>query len=665
MFIHRLRQARGLARAQLQYVAASFVIPLAGAITTNLLLPFATGHSTLIWAGPYFGLAFVALVGHAIIRRRAMPLRLVIHRGLTFSIAMVLSLTPVAVFLVFSWPRLSDHFQPREMAVLLAVIAVVSLLIPITRDVAGRLLDRYVYRTKTNYQRTVREASRALTRVLDLNKLLAFLNNTLAVSTQSEAIAIYLRSDDGCRCTSLERRHAGARFEAQPNAPAAVVQYLERTRDLVVAEELERERMTDETREVHQEMTRLDWALVLPLLFEDSVVGLIAAGPKLSGDAFYPDDLDLLMTLANQAGIAIKNAQLYAEVVLANEYIENIVATIESGVIAITATGQVTIFNRAAAQLTGLEPGAIRGRQLTGLPAALATALAGTLGDGQSRTQPEIALSDGTTTRPVICTTSPLRDPAGMILGAVTVFSDLTPLKELEIERRRAERLAYFEALASGIAHEIKNPLVSIKTFAQLVPRRSTDAEFLDKFSRIVTREIERMERLAGRLRTLSRPDQRPRHVLDVRAPLVDALECVQAALDEKRIALSVTLGERSSFVLGDDAELEELFLNLLVNAHEATPPGGSITVEVRTTDTAAAVSIVDSGPGIPAELIERIFDPFFTTKKQGSGLGLAICAGIAQSHLARLRATNSPGGGAVFLVEFPVTTLSAATVPA
>jgi two-component system NtrC family sensor kinase len=173
------------------------------------------------------------------------------------------------------------------------------------------------------------------------------------------------------------------------------------------------------------------------------------------------------------------------------------------------------------------------------------------------------------------------------------------------------------------------------------------------------------MERLAGRLRTLSRPDQRPRHVLDVRAPRVDALECVQAALDEKRIVLSVTLGERSSFVLGDDAELEELFLNLLVNAHEATPPGGTITVEVRATDTSAAVSIGDSGPGIPAELIERIFDPFFTTKKQGSGLGLAICAGIAQSHLARLRATNSTGGGAVFLVEFPVTAPSAATVPA
>jgi two-component system NtrC family sensor kinase len=151
--------------------------------------------------------------------------------------------------------------------------------------------------------------------------------------------------------------------------------------------------------------------------------------------------------------------------------------------------------------------------------------------------------------------------------------------------------------------------------------------------------------------------------VLDVRAPLVDAVECVQAALDEKRITLTTVLGERSGFVLGDPAELEELFLNLLMNAHEATPPGGAISIDVRTTDTTTAVSIADTGPGIPAELVERIFDPFFTTKLQGSGLGLAICAGIAQSHRARLRATNHAAGGASFLVEFPVVSPASVTV--
>ena len=210
---------------------------------------------------------------------------------------------------------------------------------------------------------------------------------------------------------------------------------------------------------------------------------MIAVGPKLSGDAFYPQDLDLLMTLANQAGVAIKNAQLYAAVVVANEYIENIAATIESGVVAIDATGRVAHVQprrRAVDRLGGREqPRAARRR--ASRPAWPSRCWPPSR-DGQARTQPEVELltaaeAEGPTAGPSSAPISPVRDPVGAVLGAVAVFSDLTPLKELEVERRRAEQLAYFQALASGIAHEIKNPLVAIKTFAQLLPRRRGDAQ--------------------------------------------------------------------------------------------------------------------------------------------------------------------------------------------
>jgi two-component system sensor histidine kinase AtoS len=259
-----------------------------------------------------------------------------------------------------------------------------------------------------------------------------------------------------------------------------------------------------------------------------------------------------------------------------------------------------------------------------------------------------------------MCTTSPLRDPDGIVLGAVAVFSDLTPLKELEVERRRAERLAYFEVLAAGIAHEIKNPLVAIKTFAQLLPRRRSDPDFADKFGRIVGREIQRMERLADRLRTLARPGRRPEHALDVRAPLAEALEFMQATFDDKSVAISADLGETPCPMLGDHEGLEQLFLNLLMNAHEATPPAGTLTVEVTRDAEHITVTVTDTGPGIPPDLLDKIFEPFFTTKQRGSGLGLAISAGVAQMHGARLRAGNRPGGGAVFFVEFPLAPIAA-----
>src|SRR5678815_545353 len=139
----------------------------------------------------------------------------------------------------------------------------------------------------------------------------------------------------------------------------------------------------------------LNCQVLVPLVFEDVVIGAVAVGPKLSGDPFYPQDLDLLMTLANQAGIAVKNAQLYAQVVLANEYLENIVSTVESGVVAVNGSGHVTMFNPAAETLTGLETASVRGTHLAGLPACLGDTLLLTMKGGVKQTLPEIELSDG------------------------------------------------------------------------------------------------------------------------------------------------------------------------------------------------------------------------------------------------------------------------------
>jgi PAS domain S-box-containing protein len=559
--------------------------------------------------------------------------------------------------LTILWPHLLATLDASELALLLISIGIATILTPITRDAASRLLDRYVYRTHANYQRTVREASQMLTRVLDLRTLLTFISTTVVRSTGAEGVALYLRDDEVFRCAAAETPQLG-RFKVPPEAPAEIVAALDAAQAPVLAEEMAREREAD-AGVVHARLVETNWALLLPVLAEDSLIAMIAVGPKLSGDAFYQQDLDLLMTLANQAGVAVKNAQLYAAVTVANEYLENIAATMESGVVAINAAERVAMFNRAAEQLTGLPAETTRGAATSLLPACLAEPLVATVADGQQRTLPEVDLpmagGEEPASRPVICTVSPIRDPAGSVLGAVAVFSDLTPLKELEVERRRAERLVYFQALASGIAHEIKNPLVAIKTFTQLLPRRLGDTRFFEEFGRISTREIDRIQRLLDRLRTLSRPAGGPRHPVDVRMPLTEALELVQPALEEKGLTMTVELGGEARMVLGNHQEMEELFLNLLLNAHDATPRGGTIAVELGRTDAHVTVAVADTGPGIKPELLERVFEPFFTTKARGSGLGLAISAGIAQAHGARLRAGNRPTGGAIFTLEFPL----------
>ncbi len=661
VLLKKWRAEGGRARAQLQFVVTGVVLAEVLGITTNLLLPALTGRSTYTWLGPNFVLIHVAFVAHGIIRHRLLDLRVIIRRGLTVAVATVASLLPVLVALGFLWPHLTGRLSPEEFAILILTVIVATLAVPTTRDFAERVLDHYVYRARVNYQYTLRYASSRLTRVLQLNSLIQFVHDLVMTSAGSEGVAIYVKVDG-----EFVRKHEAPTetirgFQAPERLPAAILEYLRTTDDCVVMNEIGQNR-SQRFRAVHDHLAALDWAVVLPVMFEDAVLGAIAVGPKRSGDPFYPHDLDLLMTLANQAGIAVKNAQLYTEVVLANEYVQNIVATIESGVVAVNPGGRVTMFNRAAERLTALRADQVTGDSVSAVPDVLGTLLRTTLDDGQARTEPEIALQAGPTTRPVICTTSPLRDPGGAILGAVAVFSDLTPLKELEAERQRVERLAYFEVLASSIAHEIKNPVVAIKTFTQLIPRRLHDHAFLENFSRVVSREIERMERLVERFRRLSRPSSQPQYRLDVRQPLTEAVEFLKPAFDERNVALTLAPGSEPRFVVGDDGELHQLFVNLLMNAHEATPRGGTVEVELTATDRAVVVTVADSGPGIPPERLRQLFDPFFTTKARGSGLGLTISADIVAGHRAKLRASNRPAGGALFTVEFPAATVEATT---
>jgi len=668
IFVKKWRSSRGFARAQFHYLGAGVVGGFAGGISINLIIPTVTGQSTYSWIGPYFSLVYVGLVAHAIIRHRLMDLRLFIHRGLTIAIAVALSAVPAALLIVAFWPRLFMHLDGAEVALVVTAVGVVTILTPVTRDAASRLLDRYVYRTRANYQRTVREASRMLTRVLHIETLLTFIGTTVIDSTAAEGVALYVQEDGVFRCAVAETRPSASNFATPSRAPVEIVAAVDAAQAPVLTDEIARARKPS-TAALHARLIETNWSLLLPILAEDTLIAMIAVGPKLSGDAFYRQDLDLLMTLANQAGVAIKNAQLYAAVTVANEYLENIAATMESGVVAINAVGRVAMFNRAAEHLTGLPAETTYGGPTSALPACLAEPLVATVADGQQRTQPEVELpmataaADGPSSRPVICTISPVRDPAGTVLGAVAVFSDLTPLKELEVERRRAERLVYFQALASGIAHEIKNPLVAIKTFTQLLPRRLGDTRFLEEFGRISTREIDRIQRLLDRLRTLSRPAGGPRHPVDVRMPLTEALELVQPALEEKGLTMTAELGAEARVVLGNHQEMEELFLNLLLNAHDATPRGGVVAVELTRTETHVTIAVSDTGPGIAPDLLERVFEPFFTTKARGSGLGLAISAGIAQAHGARLRATNRPTGGASFTIEFPPAPMASAVV--
>jgi two-component system nitrogen regulation sensor histidine kinase GlnL len=392
---------------------------------------------------------------------------------------------------------------------------------------------------------------------------------------------------------------------------------------------------------------------------EAALEGAIVGGDVMEvADA---EDIDLLETLIGQASIAMNNAQLYQRVVLVNEYVDNILSTMDSGVIAIDAKGLISLFNPAAEHLVGLRGRDMQGTSYDSLPIGLASCLQDALHTSTPRSQFELSIPGADALGvPLVCSTAALKHRDGSAHGALIVFSDLTRLKDLEREKRRAERLASFGALASGVAHEIKNPLVAIRTFAELLTDRYGDEEFREDFSKVVIREIARIDDLVGRLRGLAASTPHRTARVDIREPIKETLALLRAQLEQSRTTAHCDFDHPAPFVAVDEPQLKQLFINLLQNSIEAMGRGGAINVHVTGKDSHGAswivVRVSDTGPGIPESVRTHIFDPFFTTKSRGSGLGLAICRGIMDAHRGTIKAEANPHSvyGTTISVEFP-----------
>lgn len=592
-------------------------------------------------------------MGHAIIRHRLLDIRIVVHRGVIYLAVLLLSGAVIAVLLNVLNVFLPDHhdFSTREIA----LVFVLALCLHPLRAVVQRLFDRYLYRDPYDYARTLREASQALTATISLHVLLRHVASVLESTLRPEGISIYLydpEDDEFQLCWSSSSsisRSTVARTSAIATAIASG--------QLVFLDEVEPIGRLG----LRSELDSLQSSAVAPLIEEDALIGFLVLGAKRSGDPYFSNDADLLTTLANQAAVAVRNAQTHARVVQVNEEMRKVLETIESGVVAVGPRGRITLFNRAAEQLTGTSAQVARGQSPECLPNPLGNVLHATAADGAPRSPIEFSLPDAAGQMvPLMCSTSPLRGPDGAPLGAVAVLADMSRLKELEQEKRRAERLASIEAIAAGLIHEIRNPLVGIKTYAQLLPSRGASEEFREMFSRSAGREIGRIDDLLSRFRTMSRASQHPMEVVDLSDPLRDTLEALHAELVDRKIQLRRVGEQTRRPVLGNASQLQQLFLNLCLNAVQAMEPGGELTVRVADLSEGGGstllVEVADTGPGIPDHLLGTIFDPFVTTKPHGTGLGLAICRGIADAHHARIHARNNVGRpGCTFTVEFPV----------
>jgi PAS domain S-box-containing protein len=659
------RGANGLLRVQSAYLLIAMAVPAALTVVTNVLVPVMLGSSKPARYGPLFTFIMLVLIGHAILRHRFMDIRVVVKQGVVYLAAFAVAGAVLISLLIASSHILGDEHLFNSLEILMA-LGVAVLFHPLKTRIQ-LAFDRYLYREPYNYQRIIRETSRTLSNTIELPAILDCAGGTMRDTLKPEWAAVYLLDEDEGQLERVWSAGTGSEAQFLPSG-SALVERAAAMKVLVFRDEL----VSADTADMAvAEMTRLNADVAAPLLAEGRLIGLIVLGPKRSGSPYFSDDADLLQTLAHQSAVAIRNAQTHQRVVQVNEELRKTLATIQSGVITVGSRGRISVTNKAAEQFTGLSAEALRGCGTEQLPPVLARLIEATLEDGQSRSQIEIALPDQVGQMvPLMCTASPLRNPQGALVGAVAVFSDLSRLRELERERRRAERLASMEAIASGMVHEIRNPLVAIKTFTQLLPTRFNDPGFRDTFSRVAGREIARVDDLLDRFRMLSSASRQPMEPVDVTAPIGDTLQLLQPRLEERRVSLRRVGETAPRSVLGNASQLEQLFLNLCLNALEAMDSGGELTVRVADLSEGGGstllVEVSDTGGGIADDMLEQIFNPFVTTKDHGTGLGLAICRAITDAHRAVLRARNNIGRpGCTFTVEFPVPVAKPARVPA
>lgn len=333
---------------------------------------------------------------------------------------------------------------------------------------------------------------------------------------------------------------------------------------------------------------------------------------------------------------------------------QNILASVADGIVAVDVDGRIKALNPAAESLYGVGAGEVIGRPYGDLFSAGASgesALLDTLLTGRAHEAVSVEFVRGKQTLRLNATSSILRDADGRRIGAVVVLEDVSERDRLMVQVMRADRLAALGELTAGIAHEIRNPLTSIRGFMQYLE----DCESLEEWRRygpLIIREVDSLNHIVSELLAFGRP-QPPRIGLVRVGSLVEEMAFLAKGKSDARI--EVLSAPSVPAIEADGEALKQALLNLIINAIQAIPDGGTVTIAVRADDTHVSITVTDDGIGVEAEDISKVFDPFFSTKPSGTGLGLAMVHRIVEAHRGTITFDSRPGAGTRVEIRLPI----------
>ncbi len=342
------------------------------------------------------------------------------------------------------------------------------------------------------------------------------------------------------------------------------------------------------------------------------------------------------------------------------DYTREVVANMANGLISIDSEGKIVSFNSLALELLGIDEAKAQGMDLSSVIEFDKTGIQSTLIECIPLLDFEIYHQHNAGEMvPLALSATPIKDGKGGCNGAVVILRDLREIKLLQEKVKRSEKLAAIGELAAGVAHEIRNPLSSIRGFAQFLRHSLKDKPQEKEYAETMVTEVDRINRVVSDLLTFARPMTVEVAPTDITELIEHAVRLVEPDALSRKITIQRKISDLTKLPL-DANQITQALLNLLLNALQAVPPQGNIEIgaDLDASDSQLHFWVIDDGPGVPYNLLEKIFEPFYTTHEKGTGLGLAIVHKIVENHNGEIRVSSPPKGkirGCCFCMAIPI----------
>jgi len=393
---------------------------------------------------------------------------------------------------------------------------------------------------------------------------------------------------------------------------------------------------------------------VVPLVSRDKVLGVLWVDNYFNRRPITDEDMKFLTAFSNHVASAIENARLFEQVKLAEQELENIFESISDMVYFVTEDYVVKSINKAVSRRLGKSPEEIIGKKCyevfhsmgepwTKCPHHKTV---------ETRTSFVEEVEDPFLGGTCIISSSPIFDTAGAFIGTVNIVSDVTELRNLRERVIKTERMAALGEVAARVAHEIRNPLVSLGGFAKRLEKRLDGG--LKEYADIIAKEVGRLEMILNEILGFVKEARIMKETVNAGRILEEVIATMQAEIEDKGVVFVKEFGEPIDIFV-DPNRMKDAMLNILKNSVQAVDPGGMITVKTYRKENECVFEIADTGSGISEADKASIFDPFFTTKKSGTGLGLTITHRIIEEHAGRIEVRSEPGKGSIFSVFIPL----------